>query len=338
MNTLFRNNLGLIFDVYHIINCKTISRENWTELFVRSGSETEDLRELDSILDMFGELHPKLALLGFREHKSKSLVGEIALEYADENIGNWTPDGFINYLCNTVRMKQAIAKYYLNTDSCEQIFDSIASNSSISLSCKGLLYEFFLFPDRYLEDVKQEIGRIFSIMKNYQGQKFELLIHCQESFDYALLKQENSPFSKNKKWDSGMKTCYISFSILSKYLIVRSRQAQNGWLVLGYDFFSTLGEVSETPLNIAAFGNAFGDKLRVRIIEELVKNGEMTLADLSKEMNVVNTIAIYHLDILKKENLLLHRNQGRKVLYCLNRRQISKALSAIKSLCGGIDE
>ena len=35
-------------------------------------------------------------------------------------------------------------------------------------------------------------------------------------------------------------------------------------------------------------------------------------------------IAIYHLDILKKEKLILHRHQGRKVLYCLNIKQPSK--------------
>ena len=84
--------------------------------------------------------------------------------------------------------------------------------------------------------------------------------------------------------------------------------------------------------------NAFGDKIRVKIVEEIVKNGELTLADLAKKLELVNTIIVYHLEILKRENLLLHRYQGRKVLYCLNISQIEKGLLAIKSLCGGIDE
>jgi len=111
-----------------------------------------------------------------------------------------------------------------------------------------------------------------------------------------------------------------------------------GWIVIGADYNNRLINKDVLPVDVATFGNAFGDKIRVKIVELIREHGEMTLADLSKEIGVVNTIAIYHLDILKKENLLLHRYQGRKVLYCLNTYQVERGLQALKVLCGLINE
>ena len=113
---------------------------------------------------------------------------------------------------------------------------------------------------------------------------------------------------------------------------------ESGWLILGCEMQKTFDETIEPDMDIAGFGNAFGDKLRVKIVDEIVKHGELTLADLAKRLGVVNTIAIYHLDILKKEKLILHRHQGRKVLYCLNKAQINKGLDAMIKLCGGEEQ
>lgn len=337
MNVLFRRNLGVIFDVCHIVTCKTAKRETWIQSCIRSGSEAADVQEIENILSTFEDLNPKMLLFGYRDRK-KGCLTDILIKYVDENIGNWDVEGFIQYLSDVEKMKNFVSEYYFSQEETDQIFDLIANDETLPGDLKSLLYEFFIFPDRYMKVVISEINKIFASLQKHYSEKFEVLLHCQETFNYSILKQENSPFSKNKRWDQGVKNMYVSFSLVNKYTITRGRGSVDGWLLLGYDFFSTLGEMNETKLNIAAFGNAFGDKLRVKIVEEIVKNGEMTLADLSRKLGVVNTIAIYHLEILKKENLLLHRYQGRKVLYCLNVNQIEKGLAAIKSLCGGTEE
>ena len=338
MNIAFRRNLGFIFDVHHIITCKTAKRESWVDLYVKNGNEANDLHELEGMLAKVEPVNRKMLLFGYRDRKKGSLLGNIMIQYADENIGNWELPGFIQYVLDNERMKKSVAEYYLECSLEDNIFELIADHSVLSDELKSLLYEFYLFPERYLKLLGNEIDNIYKTLQTYYAEKFEQLLQCQETFDYTMLKQEKSPFSKNKKWDHGLNTCYVSFSLLNKYLIARGKMNAKGWLVLGCDFFDTFGEMNSSKIDVAAFGNAFGDKLRVGIVEEIVKNGEMTLADLSKKLGVVNTIVIYHLDILKKENLLLHRYQGRKILYCLNTSQIDKGLAAIKSLCGGAEE
>lgn len=338
MNTVFRKNLGLLFDACHVITCKTAKRESWIGTFAQEGREAKDIQEIDSILEKFESVDPRLVVFGYKDRKKGTFLGNALLKYADQSMGEWEIEDFIDFVTEVDQMKALVASFYFSAESVEDIYNRIQADIGLSVEMKSFLYEFYLFTDVYLDLLKRELLKIFNVLRLYYSEKFELYTKCQESFDYSVLKQPKSPFAKDKKWDQGIKTCYISFSLISKYLIVRGKAEELGWLVLGWNFFEILGEVTALPVNIAAFGNALGDKVRVGIIEELVKNGEMTLADMAKALGVVNTIAIYHLDILKRENLIFHRNHGRKVLYCLNQRQVEKALSAIKNLCGGAEE
>jgi len=337
MNIAFRRNLGFIHDAHNIITYKTAKRESWIELYIRNGNEINELQELEEVLSKFDAVDPKMLLFGYRDRKRYSVLANLMFQYDDENIGDWNVTNFLQYLADIDRVKKFVADYYFGTDTYDNIFEVIAADGYLPAELKSQLFEFYIFPECYLKLLEKELNKIFEKLQRYYSEKFELLLQCQETFDYTILKQEKSPFAKNKKWDQGIKTCYVSFSLLNKYVIVRGKMGDKGWLILGCDFFATFGEMNETKIDIAAFGNAFGDKLRVKIIDEIVKNGELTLADLSKKLGVVNTIVVYHLDILKKENLLLHRYQGRKVLYCLNVSQVEKGLVAIKSLCGGVE-
>ncbi len=338
MNVLFRKNLGFIFDAIQIVTCKTARRESWIDTFVRNGNELKDLQIIENIIEKFENLNSKLLLLGYRERSKESLLDSLFTGYADEKMGNWDAEGFLSYVTDIERFKTYATNYFFGTSAVENIFEKIGDAENLSSSLKSILYDFFLFPEKYMALVKDELRRVFLTLDKYYNDNLECILTCQEAFNYELLDNENIPFAKKKKWDKGLSTCYVSFSLISKYAMERNKIVNSGWVVLGYDYAKAFEEPNEVKVDIAAFGNAFGDKLRVKILELIVQNGEMTLADLSKEIGVVNTIAIYHLDILKKENLLLHRYQGRKVLYCLNTSQINRGMDAIRRLCGMTEE
>lgn len=338
MNILHRRNLGFISDLCHIVTCKTAKRESWIEVFVRSGHEVEDLRDLEQILERFDEVDSSLLLFGYRDRKKGSLLGRIFGEFANQNMPRWEVDDFVTYLSDIERTKNFVSKYYFNCDVTDDICKIVAAEKELPAEIKSLLYEFYLFPEQFMKVVVSEINKIALTLQKYYTERLEKLLSCQEAFDYTDLEKDNSPFARNKKWEQGLKNCYVTFSLVGKYACLRGRDEENGWLLLGHEMQKRFDETIEEDLDIAAYANAFGDKLRVKIVEEIVKHGELTLADLAKKLGVVNTIAIYHLDILKKEKLILHRHSGRKVLYCLNTSQIEKGLEAMIKLCGGEEQ
>ena len=335
MNILHRRNLGFIYDLTQIVMCKTARRESWINVFVRGGHEAEDLRDLEQILGRFNDVDPSLLLFGYRDRKKGSLIGNIFGEFANEKMPKCEMDDFVTYLSDIERVKVSISKYYFDSKEMDDIYRKIASEKELAAEVKSLLYEFYLFPEQFMKVVIAEMNKIALTLQKYHTENLETLLSCQEAFDYTALEKENSPFAKNKKWEQGVKNCYVSFALFGKFACLRGKCDGNGWLVLGCEIQNTFDEAIEPEIDIAGFGNAFGDKLRVKIVDEIVKHGELTLAELAKKLGVVNTIAIYHLDILKKEKLILHRHHGRKVLYCLNKAQINKGLDAMIKLCGG---
>lgn len=335
MNIIFRRNLGFIYDLCQVITCKMARRENWIAAFIKIGNESADLKDLESILDRFETMDPALLLFGFREKKKGSLIEGIFENYANQYAKECDLDGFVEYLQDGEQMRNMVMDYYLGDSEEEDVLKAIADKQELSADIKALLYEFFLFTERYMKKVADAINQVAVVLKEVHSKNLDKTLECQESFSLSFLEKENSPFTKKKRWERGIKSLYVAFSLVRKYAGLRNKPNDSGWMILGYDYRNAMNETVEPKIDIAAFGNAFGDKIRVMIVEALVKNGEMSLADLSRYLNVVNTVAIYHLDILKKENLLLQRPKGHRVLYCLNLKQIEKDLEAVKNLCIG---
>ena len=117
MNTVFRKNLGVIFDACHVITCKTAKRESWVNLFIRDGSDTKEIQEMDSILARFEAVDSKLLVFGYRNRKKGSMLANLLLEYADGALGQWEIDDFVDYIQDQERMKRAVTSFYFDKNS-----------------------------------------------------------------------------------------------------------------------------------------------------------------------------------------------------------------------------
>ena len=326
MKTSYNKELGLLFDACQIITCKTAPMPTWITDYVHTGTELEDLQFIEDILSAMSSVSPKLILLGYIDKKKGSLINRLLTAFVNEYTGSWSSKQFIHYVTNEDRIKREIAQFYFNTDSTDSALDAVAE-SSYSADIKACLYEFFLYPQKYITLMNNEIQSIITETEKYYFQHAHILLDCVNSFDSDIL------LSLIPKKLKSMDRTY-SFSIISRYAVFYGVEKTHNWVIVGSEYKKLTDVTNQAPIDLAAFSNAFGDKIRVKIVDLIRENGEMTLADLSKNLGVVNTIAIYHLDILKKENLMLQRHNGRKVLYSLNIAQITRGLTLLEELCG----
>ena len=74
---------------------------------------------------------------------------------------------------------------------------------------------------------------------------------------------------------------------------------------------------------IDTFGNAISEANRVDILDLIVQKNEITIKDIEQELGITGTNAYYHLSLMIKANLIQTRNQGRTVLYSINRQYVS---------------
>lgn len=326
MKTSYNKDLGLLFDACQVVTCKTARHETWIAEYVHTGTESEDFQYIEDVLAKLSPISSKLILLGYRNKKQNSLINQLFTSFVNDSIGNWSQEYFIEYVTNEDRLLKETAKFYLNNVSVENAVESI-SNSTYSSDIKSCLYELFLFTQKYIELIRDTLHILIREVSAYHAKHAYALLECHDSFDSDIFL---SLLPKKMKAPNHV----YSFSLITRYTTFYGAKSDLNWLILGSEYKKVSGSPEQAAFDLAAFGNAFGDKIRVKIVELIREHGELTLADLSKEIGVVNTIAIYHLDILKKENLMLYRHIGRKVLYSLNTAQIKKGLAEIEKLCG----
>lgn len=326
MKTSYNKDLGLLFDACQVITCKTARHETWISEYVCTGTESEDFQYIEDTLAALSDIDPKLVLIGYRNKKEGSVISQLFESYANNYMNSWTKDRFLEYVTDEDRLREYISRFYLNQDSSEIDLEFV-QESSYSSDIKTCLYEFFLFSKRYTSLIKDTLQRLIRELDAFYTKHAYKLLECHDSFNSDVF---SSVLPKRIKTHDHV----YSFSLVARYSSIYDTVNGQNWIILGSEYKKLTSSPVQAPLDIAAFGNAFGDKIRVKIVELIREHGEMTLADLSKHIGVVNTIAIYHLDILKKENLMLYRHKGRKVLYSLNMAMIRKGLAEIEKLCG----
>lgn len=340
MNVLFRRNPAFIYDVCNVYIAKSNPRYSWINPYIRDKGEDDDRKYVETLYDKFKDIDLKTSLIGRKKNGSPALISSMFMGCLKEYSDSISFSLFLDYITNIELLKKRISNLYFGVDYIDDAsFIHNIHSSAIDNSIRAELYDLVLYSEQYINELKKNLEEIRFVMQNIYSDpaNTQMLLNANEAFnmeEFSKSKQVQKKFFTSLKY----KTCYVSFSIFSQYLVLREMDNnENGWLILGVSYSKLLEEQDDFISHLHSFGDAIGDPLRVKILCLVLEHGELTLADISKKLGVVNTIAIYHMDIMKKCNLLRHRYEGRKVLYWINKSQFNMACDEIKKLFGGIE-
>jgi DNA-binding transcriptional ArsR family regulator len=70
------------------------------------------------------------------------------------------------------------------------------------------------------------------------------------------------------------------------------------------------------------FCKALGDETRQRILELLLKKGEMCVSDLVDAFNVSQPTISHHLTLLKNAKLVSSRREGKQIFYSVDQENV----------------
>ncbi len=338
MEVIFQDSIGFIYDVCRVIICKSNKRESWINAFLCDGSEEEDMLYIDNLLKKFQGIEISNKLLGYKNiNNHDALLSEIYAKYVEEKLGQVDINDFLLYVTDSTMLKEAVAEYYLNvtTVNQEKILESI-SNSKYNLEVKAELYDFFLFTEKNIEIIKVQLASIVEAMQRMYNEAKNIVNQVlKHKFQIDGFLQNMKEYLQNDTWEEGIKKYTVTFSFSNRYLVLRQLdKCGDGIIILGIDYEQFFFSKKKKQMNLVSFGNALGDKIRMKMITLLEEHGELTLTDFSNKLDIVNAVALYHLDILKEAKLILRRNEGRRVLYWLNRGQFIKAIEEVEKIAG----
>ena len=94
----------------------------------------------------------------------------------------------------------------------------------------------------------------------------------------------------------------------------------------------TFAKNQNTESNLYNFGVALCEDSRVKILNFLVERGEVSCKDLEKEFSFSGSTAYHHINIMTKSGLVKTRNEGKTILYSLNKKYVTNLIDTLNKL------
>ena len=236
-----------------------------------------------------------------------------------------------------------IAYYFpeISQDEMENCKSSLVSikrlikESSYNSDIKSSLYAFFIEPIPAIQKLSYELmAKEFYLSQQYK-EKVGDIIETQNDINFDELALKMKCYSKSQWNIELMNDINVSIVPLFRNCVKWYYYKNKFILFLGFygdEYISSLIQQNRMPA-LGAFSDALSEKSRIDILDLMKANREVTIKDIEQELGFTGTNAYYHLSLMIKANLIKTRNQGRTVLYSINRKCFESVCSMLKEYC-----
>ena len=284
------------------------------------------------ILSDFEDIPDELLPFFYLKENGKAFMADVYYEsYKEEFAANYNLSTVQTALTNYEDVISRLIKFYfmdIDDQTLAECKNSIASvgrlikESTYNDTVKSSLYAFFIDPVPVIQKLSYELmTKEFQLAQRYE-KNFQKLTELQNQFNIEMV-SEKWKLCKNQKCDlASFDNIYVSMCLINKNCLKSLFLSNKAILILGMDYAAILEYlISKNRMpELDVFGNAVAEKNRVEILDLIWRKQEITIKDIEQELGFTGTNAYYHLTLMIKAGMLKTRNQGRTVLYSLNKQ------------------
>ena len=210
---------------------------------------------------------------------------------------------------------------------------SAVKNSEYSEEEKNKLYEFFIDPSRYIQLLQYELMQKEFMLSEYYKDSYQKIIDLYNQTTFESLCLQLSDF-EDLIIDNNTEILYVSYCLLNKFCISVCFLENSFLPLLGCEYMSILGYAKDRDRDpeLFSFGTALCEESRVKILNFLIEREEVTCKDLEKEFSFSGSTAYHHITIMTKAGLVKTRNEGKTILYSLNRQYVTDIINVLNKI------
>lgn len=333
---------GYIYDlifcfVYYFNRIYCLNSPN----YMNYNKSKEDTDFYNRIMYDFTNISDESLLFFYINDSGKSLFGKYYFqECSNDFLSNYNLTFIQRMLLDTQSVAKNVFDHYFPELKKEKIdfdFNSLSpqlgeliKKSKHDEKIKNHLFYFFLNPVFVIEKLIGDLNSINTILASYYEKNYHAIIECQQKInDDELLSEKLKQTKNNKLIIDQFEYVYISICLLNKNCVNGWFINENPLLLFGYDFEDAIAfSISQLlPINLEYIGNALSERNRIEILDVLLKKEEASLRDLESELNLSATNAYYHISLMLKANLIKSRNEGKIVIYSLNKTHFTAVVN-----------
>ena len=324
---------GMFFDLFRVFVMKLNFRPMWMNLVANLGYENEDIQHIVKYLKRFKD--PKKELIIFfylRDRNDNSYFSKIFVHIFEFYQEKMDLNSFLQYMEDEKRVCRELCQFYLDEDSdwqdLNRVSKAIEADEKIqNQEVKFHLLSFFIRPQYYLELLQEWFVNYYEVVKQIYEEEAERIQKTLDELDFELIQE--GILSRSGKTIDMQSSLKLSLLLVNKNVVTGFEEYN--WHILGCDYMRTLRNEINIQVAAAVFGDAVGDRHRVKIMEIILEEGEVSSSELARRLGMAMNSIYYHLDVLQKANLLCCHIQHKAAYYWLNTRVCEKAIDMIQN-------
>lgn len=331
----YRQELGVIYDTINIFVMKLNDRQIWLDRATQKFAKTEDSLHMDFWLSQFDNVPQELMIFFYLKDQSCfAFLTHVFATIMQKTNGTATVNDFIEYIKNEAEMTSNLSNFYLGKELADkyEFREELCKREDLDNLLRFQLLGYAVAPRIYLYQLRNLFKTFYDKVMDIYKEKANDILKYQEEitgtklYEIASLYHHTDIVEKNLRQENFV--LIYTITLILKNCIMFEIESPVKWCILGIDYQRQVNEDEKIMLDVAALGNSFGDHHRLSIIGLILRNGELTVSDMANRLGLAVNSVSYHLDIMKKANLLCSRTKGKSTVFWLNTK-VCAIISAI---------
>ena len=332
---------GYVYDLIFAF-CLNFNKKDFIEELPENKRE-EGAKHFESVLSLFGEIPEDLYVFFLSNENGRAFLPKLLFyPYIDRFATDYNFKFILDAINDSNYVVRELIRFYFfdldneEIDECcgslEKLFDYI-KKSEYTSEVKSKLYEFFVNPEPYIRTLRYELMQKETVLSDYYKNNYQEIINVYNQTSVDIITEQFFAMGNDNKIviPENSDIC-ASFCLLNKYHLGAWLAEHYFCFVLGCEYESLLnpkcGETIESRLN--NLGVALSEQSRVDILNVIMKKGEIICKDLEKEFDFSGSTAYHHITILTRCGLLKTRNEGKTILYSINKKFFVSVMDELK--------
>ena len=249
----------------------------------------------------------------------------------ETELETFSSDSYKNCLSDYAKTAFALLTFYfpaakrdpslLEPEYREELSELI-SKSNYSDAMKFAFLKFFLAPEKYIRLLLRDMAKKKIEVSDYINSNIERLEKEKNSFDQMMFAKQLMLSKENVIDIMEFETLYVTFCLVNKRLIMIKPHDTYAVVALGVDYMYYLKSLytqhDENAASLLMFGKVISEKVRLEMIDMLIRNDEMTNTEMARELNLTPASCYYHTEMMQKTGILKYRTRGREVFFSID--------------------
>ena len=331
---------GYIYDLFFIFILRFNTKLCLNDLKV-DDKLSENIKFYNDVIEQFADIPEDLYVFFHTIENGRCfMTTQYYNPYKEQFSTTFNFKFLLSELADKERLKERLIRFYFYDLSDEEVEACIKSNtplfshiknSNYSGEEKSKLYEFFIEPEPYIQTLRYELMAKEIMLSQYYEKNYQKILQVFNQTNFEILNEEMKGYKDLTYIKKNNLALYVSHCLITKFTINFIGIEEGAVYLLGYEYLSVLDIVKslKKDLNLLDFGNAICEESRVKILQLLLEREEVTCKDLEKIFSFTGSTAYHHITMMIKIGLVKTRNEGKTILYSLNRKYFDAIIDVL---------